>query len=212
MSIDELYIRVIDNKEVYFRKDDYPIKEIKQSLELERILYLLTGEEFETCVNSKYKKQLKNPENFKYIRCLKECENINYTCLCGENTCNHLIITKYIPKSIYFCVGSVCIERFNEDNSKHLYHLKNRCKCFGCSVPLVYRNCDKYEKNTKKNLNELCFDCWEQNKKIYLNVPYNDKDVAKSYGAKWNPEKKSWYVFSQNENRNYLIKTFGEKK
>lgn len=26
-----------------------------------------------------------------------------------------------------------------------------------------------------------------------LNVPYKDKDKAKQYGARWNPNEKSWY-------------------
>lgn len=33
-------------------------------------------------------------------------------------------------------------------------------------------------------------------KKIFLNVPYDDKDEAKSAGARWDPEKKSWYCLS----------------
>lgn len=31
-------------------------------------------------------------------------------------------------------------------------------------------------------------------KKIYLNVPYQKKDHAKSLGAKWDPSKKKWYT------------------
>lgn len=30
--------------------------------------------------------------------------------------------------------------------------------------------------------------------KIYLNVPYSQKEFAKKYGARWNPERKRWYV------------------
>jgi hypothetical protein len=30
--------------------------------------------------------------------------------------------------------------------------------------------------------------------KFYLSVPYSDKDEAKSKGARWDPEKKKWYV------------------
>lgn len=29
---------------------------------------------------------------------------------------------------------------------------------------------------------------------IFLNVPYAEKDLAKSKGAKWNPTKKKWYI------------------
>jgi len=29
---------------------------------------------------------------------------------------------------------------------------------------------------------------------VFLNVPYRDKDRAKSLGAKWNPKRRLWYV------------------
>lgn len=29
---------------------------------------------------------------------------------------------------------------------------------------------------------------------LLLNVPYEEKDEAKSLGAKWNPELKKWYI------------------
>ena len=33
-------------------------------------------------------------------------------------------------------------------------------------------------------------------KKLYLNVPFDDKDKAKSLGARWDGEKKKWYIMS----------------
>ena len=30
--------------------------------------------------------------------------------------------------------------------------------------------------------------------KIYLNVPYAEKDAAKALGARWDPANKKWYV------------------
>jgi len=30
--------------------------------------------------------------------------------------------------------------------------------------------------------------------RIYLNVPYEEKDCIKSMGAKWDPAKKKWWV------------------
>ena len=35
-------------------------------------------------------------------------------------------------------------------------------------------------------------------KKIYLNIPYTDKDEAKKMGAKWDPKKKKWFIDSKN--------------
>lgn len=37
--------------------------------------------------------------------------------------------------------------------------------------------------------------------KIYLNVPYAEKDYAKQYGARWDPNFKSWYVFDSIPNK-----------
>jgi len=33
-----------------------------------------------------------------------------------------------------------------------------------------------------------------QESKIYLNVPYAEKDAAKALGAKWDSKKKQWYT------------------
>ncbi len=35
-----------------------------------------------------------------------------------------------------------------------------------------------------------------QNERIYLNVPFSEKEEAKAIGAKWDNEKKSWYVLA----------------
>ncbi len=32
--------------------------------------------------------------------------------------------------------------------------------------------------------------------KIYINVPFSEKEEAKAIGAKWDNEKKSWYVLA----------------
>ena len=47
-----------------------------------------------------------------------------------------------------------------------------------------------------------------QKTKIYLSVPYSQKDTAKSYGAMWDKQKKSWYIFEDSQHKDYLISTF----
>lgn len=37
------------------------------------------------------------------------------------------------------------------------------------------------------------------NKKIYVNVSYEDKDEAKSLGCRWDPSKKKWYYYNNLE-------------
>ena len=41
--------------------------------------------------------------------------------------------------------------------------------------------------------------------KIYLNVPFAQKDHAKGLGAKWDASKKKWYIFSNASNKNELL-------
>jgi ribonuclease HI len=44
--------------------------------------------------------------------------------------------------------------------------------------------------------------------KIFLNVPFQKKDEAKALGAKWEPSKKKWYIMSNNQNKEILLKSF----
>lgn len=45
--------------------------------------------------------------------------------------------------------------------------------------------------------------------KIYLNVPYDNKDEAKMLGAKWDVSKKKWYSTLDNNNNKELNELFG---
>jgi len=44
--------------------------------------------------------------------------------------------------------------------------------------------------------------------KIYLNVPFAQKDHAKGLGAKWDASKKKWYIFSNASNKDELLQLF----
>jgi hypothetical protein len=41
---------------------------------------------------------------------------------------------------------------------------------------------------------------------IYLAVPYQEKDQAKAYGAKWDPHHRLWYIKSTNPHIEVLVK------
>ena len=43
-------------------------------------------------------------------------------------------------------------------------------------------------------------------KLIWLNVPFTEKDNAKSHGAFWHPDNKSWYTHTGNANLEHLYK------
>ncbi len=44
--------------------------------------------------------------------------------------------------------------------------------------------------------------------KIYLKIPYSEKDEAKSKGAKWDVKRKEWYIYYTNENLTYFIEKY----
>ncbi|MDO6658108.1 DUF5710 domain-containing protein [Anaerobacillus sp. 1_MG-2023] len=44
----------------------------------------------------------------------------------------------------------------------------------------------------KKNITENVQ--YKDKKRYYLNVPYKEKEVAKSYGARWHRERRRWYI------------------
>ena len=50
----------------------------------------------------------------------------------------------------------------------------------------------------------------ESSNKIYLNVSYAEKDEAKSKGARWDANKKKWYIFDDNQNKNELLQKYSK--
>jgi hypothetical protein len=50
----------------------------------------------------------------------------------------------------------------------------------------------------------------ESSNKIYLNVSYAQKDEAKSKGARWDANKKKWYTFDNNPNKNELVEKYSK--
>lgn len=52
---------------------------------------------------------------------------------------------------------------------------------------------NRVEFNNQLNLGK------EKNKITYLDVPYQEKDLAKAHGAKWDAEKKKWYCVGDSE-------------
>jgi len=44
--------------------------------------------------------------------------------------------------------------------------------------------------------------------RIYLKVKYADKDDAKSKGARWDAEKKSWYIYEDNLDKTFLLSKY----
>lgn len=46
----------------------------------------------------------------------------------------------------------------------------------------------------------------EESEKVYIKIPFKSKDQVKKLGARWDPALKSWYYFSNNTNKDKIIK------
>lgn len=46
------------------------------------------------------------------------------------------------------------------------------------------------------------------NKKIYLYVPYKDKEIVKTYGAKFDVNARKWYIDSKSSHVEYLTNNY----
>jgi hypothetical protein len=217
MLEDILEIRKVNGIDVYFRKEDKQVK--NKSIELEKIVKYLTNEDFEDYTGKQFKRRLINPDNFEIVDTYPKPSDLvdsgdetdKFTCICSENTCNHLIIIWHKPTNTYMAVGSICYTRFNEENAVDVYHHCERKKCDNCQEPLVSRT-TKYTKNTNKKCDGKCFNCFQkrqmeearkESSRVYLNVSYANKDDAKSLGAWWDAEKKKWYA--PNNSRKYKM-------
>ena len=62
-----------------------------------------------------------------------------------------------------------------------------------CKFEKTCENCQKIF-YVADDFKTICSDCY-QSGKIYLNVPYNQKDQAKTiFGARWEPARRKWWV------------------
>ena len=43
------------------------------------------------------------------------------------------------------------------------------------------------------------FKKWIRGERVWLSVPFDNKDVAKQRGAKWDPDAKMWYIFENQD-------------
>lgn len=68
--------------------------------------------------------------------------------------------------------------------------MSNSPYCDSCEEPASFsgREQNKYATSYGNYQTE------ESRARVYLNVPYAEKDEAKKYGAKWDSSKRKWYV------------------
>ena len=48
--------------------------------------------------------------------------------------------------------------------------------------------------------------------KVYLKIPFSDKDLIKSYGGIWDNTKKMWYISKNNKNIEFILGKWKEDK
>jgi hypothetical protein len=103
-------------------------------------------------------------------------------CVC-KHTIRENCFLKHKPTGQLIVVGNCCIKRY---------------------VPSCGRTCEKCGNPHKNRKDNLCKRCRNNEKdrkftiddRIYLIVPFDKKDSAKSKNARWDTENKSWYAES----------------
>lgn len=111
-------------------------------------------------------------------------------CICGCPMCEKLYRLYHRKTDICFLVGSVCIRKAGHPNFiNDLNCGKKNGFCNKCNTPLIFRG-DR--KNSNKNYKGMCVSC-RKYKKIYLNIPFKDKDIYKKYDTRWDCDLKLWY-------------------
>lgn len=161
------------NKEAWMRKEGIWNK---MAFELGEITKLITGENI-----------LNKGESYVDYN---QHQEPGYTCICGCPMCEKLFRLYHRKTDICFLVGSVCIKKAGHPNFiNDLNCGKKNGFCAKCNKPLILRG---ERKNTKKEYKGVCISC-RKYKKIYLNIPYKDKDIYRKYGTKWDADLKLWY-------------------
>jgi ribonuclease HI len=104
----------------------------------------------------------------------------------------------------------------NVELVKKIYELTNK---YNIKYRHITAHTDKKDRHSVSNYyadklaNECIIDKSREAKepslhKIYLNVPYSEKDKAKEKGARWDAGKKKWYINDNNPNKTELISTY----
>lgn len=105
----------------------------------------------------------------------------------------------------------------NVELVKKLYELTNK---YNIKYKHIMAHTDKKDRHSicnyyaDKLANESIYDPTivkndkEISSKIYLNVKFSEKDEAKSLGARWDSNKKKWYTYDNNTNKDKLIQQY----
>lgn len=139
----------------------------------------------------------------------KEEDYYKYCNKCYNNDNEDNISSSSSEEEAYEEVKKCCKgkgECFIQINFSNTYD-KNDCE-FNCELKNCIDCTIKYPEWLLDCNNGYCKNCSQElflkGKKIYLYVPYNDKEDAKKYGCRWNPYKKKWFFYDKNDNKEYI--------
>lgn len=99
-------------------------------------------------------------------------------------------------------------ECFDSNRMIKLFECEYKCElkhCSDCndSIPEWLKDCH----------NGFCYNCGHDNftngERVYLSVPYNEKDQAKNMGCRWDAVKKKWYIRNKNNYFEDVIDRWG---
>ena len=132
---------------------------------------------------------------------------ICYDCL-YEDIFKSRLRTLYVPPRS--CYGKCLIQTARGYRKE--FNCPENCEpkqCQKCN--LLIPECIKYANNGH------CLNCaaqlyYNSNCVTFLNVPFARKDEAKTHGAKWNAERKKWYIPNDSLRKEKLIDLFGVAK
>jgi ribonuclease HI len=105
-------------------------------------------------------------------------------------------------------LGRELYELYNNNENVEIEHVKSHTG-LNDELSLGNNEADKLAYKSigiEKNDNKL----YKRNNKIYFNISYDNKEIAKKYGAKWNCRKKKWYYEGDHNDENFkkLIELF----
>ena len=125
-------------------------------------------------------------------------------CICGANIKTIYYVEK---ESIKVPIGSTCINKwvkYKKQFDKYNRELWNADK--------FCKYCKRGNLKNDWGIHKKCYGAYKrmlsEKKRIYLNVKYQDKNKAKKLGCKWDPEKRLWYCFYDNENKEKILKKY----
>jgi len=124
---------------------------------------------------------------------------ICYDCL-EKDTYEKKIPTKYKPR----CNGSCFIQNDHGYEQNRRRYCTEDCKLYPCS-----KCSNQFPKILLDCYDGRCMGCdMSAYCRIYLNVPFAQKEEAKSLGARWDPGIKKWYINKDSNRKQEVLKKF----